>query len=132
MVPLQVPLHCINEAAIEYHIPAKLIISILEVERGKLGKIVKNKNGTYDIGPAQINSLWLPTLQKFGITQNDIQFNACTNVKVGAWLLSKEIANSNELLKGIGNFHSHTEKLNQEYSSNVKFYFNDLSLRAGY
>jgi hypothetical protein len=39
-----VPLRCINEAAIEQHIPARLIISLLSVERGKNGKVEINKN----------------------------------------------------------------------------------------
>src|SRR5436190_3515337 len=92
-----VPLHCINEAAIEYHIPAKLIISILNIERGKVGMICKNQNGTYDIGPSQINSSWLPELAKYSIKQSDIQYDACLNIKVGAWILSKKISNRNNL-----------------------------------
>jgi hypothetical protein len=75
-----VPMHCINEAAIEYHVPAKLIISLLNVERGKNGKVEKNKNGTYDIGPMQINSSWLPDLEKHGIKSRRVDFG-----KVYCW-----------------------------------------------
>jgi hypothetical protein len=110
---------CINEVALTYHVPAKLIISILEVEQGKVGQVVKNTNGTYDIGPMQINSTWLPELEKYNITQQDIQFNACANITVGAWILSKKIANRDDVLVGIGDYHSHTEKLNKTYSGLV-------------
>ncbi len=122
-----VPLHCINEAAIEFHIPAKLILSILNIEQGKIGQTVKNKNGTYDIGPLQINSSWLPQLNRMGITQHDIQYNPCTNVRVGTWILTKEIAAQNNLLVGIGNYHSHTYQLNKNYYTQIKVNFTKIT-----
>lgn len=126
-----IPLQCINEAAIEFHVPAKLIISVLEIEQGKIGKISKNSNGTYDIGPLQINSIWLPTLKNYGISQEDIQFDACTNIKVGAWILSKAIANQNDLLKGIGDYHSHTYQFNKNYYNTVRVNFTKINLLFG-
>ncbi len=122
------PLSCINETAIEYHVPAKLIISILDVERGKVGKVEYNKNGSYDIGPMQINSSWLPTLKRYGITQHELQYNPCTNIKVGAWILSKFIASENDLLKGIGNYNSHTKRYNQAYYQKVRISFTKIHL----
>ena len=106
--------------------PAKLIISVLEIERGKVGQIVKNNNGTYDIGPMQINSSWLTTLKQYGISQSDIQYNACKNIQVGTWILSKMIANGKDLSKGIGNYHSHTENLNKHYTEMVKMNYTKL------
>ena len=125
---LAVPIHCINEAAIEYHVPARLIISVLQTERGKSGQIVKNRNGTYDIGLMQINSIWLPTLMKYGISQQDIQYKACVNVKVGAWILSKKIASGDNLLIGIGDYNSHTERFNKSYYHKVRIAFIKLNL----
>ena len=123
-----VPLHCINEAAIEQHIPAKLIISLLNVERGKVGKVENNKNGSYDMGPMQINSSWLPELKKHGITRNDVLFNPCINVKIGAWILGKSIAGENDLLTGIGDYNSHTTRYNQNYYQKVKISFTRINL----
>jgi soluble lytic murein transglycosylase-like protein len=128
MLPIiDVPLHCINEAAIEYHLPAKLIISVLEVEQGKVGQTTKNTNGTYDIGPMQINSTWLSELNTYGITQHDIQYDACKNVRVGAWILSKKIAARNDILVGIGDYNSHTPKYNKAYSLQIKIKFTQIS-----
>lgn len=124
---IDVPLRCINEAAIQYHLPSKLIISILEVERGKVGQTVKNPNGSYDIGPMQINSSWLSELKDYGITQYDIQFDACKNIKVGAWILSKKIASRDNLLVGVGDYNSHTPKFNQKYSLQVKIKFTQIN-----
>lgn len=122
-----VPIHCIQEAAVQYHVPAKLIITVLNIERGKTGALVKNKNRTYDVGILQINSSWLPILNSYGISQHDLQWDPCTNVKIGTWLLAKSIANEKDLLKGISNYHSHTPYFNQRYSQQVKIRFTQLT-----
>ncbi len=53
-----VPIECINQAAITYHVPATLILSVLAIENGTAGLASLNKNGTIDYGPMQINSIW--------------------------------------------------------------------------
>ena len=131
MLPIyhsDVPLHCVNEAAIEFTVPAKLIIAILNVERGKVGQSVRNKNGTYDLGPMQVNTRWLPELKSYSITQYDIQYNPCINVKVGAWILAKAIASDDDFLKGVGNYNSHTSWINKHYSEKVKIYYTRINL----
>jgi hypothetical protein len=67
-----IPISCINRTAVEFHVPATLIVSVLSIERGANGTISRNKNGTYDMGTMQINSKWLPTLEKYGYSENDI------------------------------------------------------------
>jgi soluble lytic murein transglycosylase-like protein len=126
-IPIDIP-HCINHAAIVYHIPAKLIISVLHAERGKVGQIAKNKNGTYDIGPMQINSSWIPELERYGISEKEILYDACTNIKVGAWILGKKIANRNSLLTGIGDYNSHTLKHNQAYSQQIRINYTKINM----
>lgn len=122
-----VPLSCINTAAIEFSVPAKLIITVLQIERGKNGKAIKNKNGTYDLGVMQINSCWLPALEKFSISREAIQFDPCVNVRVGTWILAKAIASDQDLLKGISNYHSRTPNYNNRYAQKVKIRFTQLN-----
>jgi hypothetical protein len=131
MLPLyisDVPLSCINAAAIEYHIPAKLIISVLNTERGKVGLLSNNTNKTYDIGPMQINSLWLSELKRYGIAEHELRFDPCINVQVGTWVLSKAIAKSNDLHHGVGDYHSHTLIKNANYNRQVRMTFTKLDL----
>ncbi len=128
MILMDVPLQCINNAAITYHVPAKLIISILQIERGQSGKIIKNKNGTYDIGIMSVNSLWLPELKKHGVFEQDILFNSCNNIMIGTWILSKKIARRDDLLVGIGDYNSHYPPFNQKYSSKVKMRYDNMTL----
>ncbi len=124
---IDVPLQCVNTAAMEFHIPAKLIIAVLETERGRVGQISKNKNGTYDIGPMQVNSTWIPTLNKFGITEADLKNIPCVNLKAGAWILSKAIVHENNLLQGVGDYHSHTASLNQHYYQIIQIRYTALN-----
>ncbi|MDF2867743.1 MAG: trbN, partial [Gammaproteobacteria bacterium] len=84
-----VPIECINQAAISYYVPAALIISVLRTEGGRNGMAKSNKNGTFDYGPMQINTLWLDKIKSFGYTAHDLQFNPCKNVEVGTWILSQ-------------------------------------------
>lgn len=121
-----VPLRCINEAAYEYRVPAKLIISVLNIEQGKVGLARPNKNGTYDLGPMQVNTSWWPKLYRYGITPQQVRYNACTNVKVGAWILAKAIGNSHNLFSGIGNYHSHNPAYNQHYVQQVRMNYTKL------
>jgi hypothetical protein len=114
-----VPIACINEAAIIYHIPATLIISVLAIEGGHAGLEKANQNGSFDYGPMQINSVWLSKLQKYGYTQWQVQYDPCVNVMAGAWILSQSIANASATWRGIGDYHSKTPRPNFYYQKKV-------------
>ena len=114
-----VPIECLNQAAVAYHVPATLLISILQVEGGRAGMAKRNDNGTYDYGPMQINTVWLETLKKYGYTKDHIRFDACLNMHAGAWILSQQIADSNNFWRGVANYHSHTEEKNRVYRQKV-------------
>ncbi len=114
-----IPLHCINQAAIAYHIPATVILSVIKTENGKNGLAVKNKNGSYDLGVMQINTTWLPRLKQEGITAEQIKRNPCINVHVGTWILAQGMANGSGW-QGVANYHSYTKKHNQLYQEKVK------------
>lgn len=123
MLPIiinDVPVECINHAAIVYHVPAKLILSIMNAEGGRNGMANRNKNGSIDYGVMQVNSSWLDKIGTYGFSAKDLQFNACKNVEVGSWIISQSLANGDTAWIGIGNYHSHTEKFNQRYSTTIK------------
>lgn len=115
-----VPIECINKAAVQYHIPAVIIIAVLRMENGHVGDAIRNKNGTYDYGPMQINSIWLPEIQKYGYTKEAIQYDPGANVAVGTWILSRAIADDKTLWRGVGNYHSHTDDKNEAYRCKVQ------------
>jgi len=127
-----VPIVCINQAAEAFHVPATLIISVLKTENGRIGTAARNKNGSYDYGPMQINgSAWLNRLQPYGITQADIQYDPCINVAVGTWILASNIANNNQLWQGVGDYNSTTPKFNKRYRYKVKNWYRKIAEYLG-
>lgn len=106
---LPVTAACIEYAAKQAQISPYIVTSILSQEAGKIGERHYNSNGTYDIGPMQINSIWLKTLAKYGITEDYILYNGCANVYVGTWILRQEInRNPDNIAKAVGSYHSRT------------------------
>jgi soluble lytic murein transglycosylase-like protein len=81
--------HCWDAAASRYGVDPLLLKAIAWQEsRGKpsaVGPLLKDGNRA--IGLMQINTIHLPTLEKFGISKNDL-FDACVSIDVGAWVLA--------------------------------------------
>jgi len=121
-----VPLDCINQAAIQYHVPGILILSVLKTEGGYTGLAKLNHNRSVDYGAFQINSYWIPKLIQCHITQNDLQYDPCVNVKIGAWILSKNIADNSHFQQSIGNYNSVTPSYNAKYFYRVKSSYNSI------
>jgi hypothetical protein len=126
-----VPVECINEAALTYFVPAQVIISVLETEGGRVGMANKNTNGTYDYGPMQVNSIWLPKIAPYGYTKEQLQYDACANVMVGTWILSNKIAETvnkkDSYWKGVAGYHSRTPHLNERYQAKILTNYEMLS-----
>lgn len=81
---------CVYEIAEEYKIPPTLIKAIHKTEGGKPGSVVgPNRNGSYDLGPMQINDLWILEFEKMGISKHELINDACKNIEAGAWILAK-------------------------------------------
>jgi len=99
-------LSCILAAGQQYNLPPRLLQSIAHVESGyRPAAINKNRNGTVDIGVMQINSSWLPELAKYGIERQHL-YEPCTNIHVGAWILSQEVARYGYNWEAIGAYNA--------------------------
>ena len=82
---------CFDEAQALYGVEASILRGVSRVESSNnplaINSSHKARTGSVDIGMMQINSRHLPALAKFGITYEHL-LDACTNIKVGAWLLA--------------------------------------------
>lgn len=87
-MPLPAEAHCWADASAQYGIPVDVLKAVAKTE-SNFNPAAKNvnKDGSYDVGMMQINSTWLKTLETYGITESDLS-EPCTNVKIGAWILS--------------------------------------------
>ena len=109
------PPGCIGIAAREFSLSPNLLHALYLTERGRLGVVKKNKNNTYDIGPFQINSLWLPTLAPGGVNAVNLATDALVNARTAAWILKSEILKANgNVWAGVGNYRSKTKKYHDE------------------
>ena len=124
MITAQALAMCIFAAAQTYVVPPSVILGILNVEGGRVGQAVKNTNNTYDLGPMQINTIWIPELAKFwGVEKAEatklVRDDPCINIGVGAWILRTKMDKTGSLTKGIAYYHSGTPKLGNRYRKKV-------------
>jgi len=121
-----IPIACINRAAVTYHVPAPVILSILRLENGRNGDARRNKNGTLDFGVFQINSVWLRALEKYGYTRHDLQYNPCRSTYAATWIISQNISRNLPTWQALAAWHSMTPKHNQSYRTRLKTVYTSL------
>jgi soluble lytic murein transglycosylase-like protein len=124
--PVPVTQECIMQTAQRFDLPILLLHTILKVEGGTVGEVSFNKNGTYDIGPMQINSIWLENFVPY-VSPSQILYNGCINLQIGAWILRSNINKAKgDFWKGVGNYHSGTPHLHRKYQEKVYAMSNQL------
>ncbi|PFH26440.1 transglycosylase SLT domain-containing protein [Burkholderia sp. JKS000303] len=110
---------CLDDAATFQKVSVSLLRGIAQVESGMNPSAVNaNTNGTVDIGLMQINSTWLPTLAREGITRESL-FDACTNAYVGAWILSQNIRQLGANWNAIGAYNAASPDKRLAYARKV-------------
>lgn len=111
---------CIMRAASQYQAYPDLIRAVIGAEAGATGKISRNKDGSFDMGLMQINSVHLPEFARYGITQEMLVNNECLNIMIGTYLLQKSILGSGgNFWQGVGGYHSKTPDKNTAYQYRV-------------
>lgn len=112
---------CILAAARLYSEPPAVLLILLNVEGGSLGAVSHNTNGTVDIGPMQVNQIWIPALASHWHATERATFlalrdNFCANVEAGAWILRQGLDEANgDFWGGVGYYHSHDLGYEQAY-----------------
>ena len=124
---------CIMMASQTYSVPTPVILAVLHVEGGRIGQESSNRNGTKDLGPMQVNTIWLPQLAQYWrtsqyIARRWVRDDACTNIHVGAWILSRKINEAGSLGGGIARYHSATPHLGRRYLQKVTIALRRLGL----
>jgi len=115
---------CILMASNTYQVPPAVVIGIMQVEGGHIGQTSTNLNGSYDLGPMQVNSLWLPQLSRIwhvnvSTAKSWVRDDGCVNVHVAAWILKQKMNETGSLYGGIAHYHSATPLLGTRYAAKV-------------
>ena len=105
---------CLTAAARVHRLPAPVLVILLNVEGGRLGRVSGNANGAVDIGPMQVNEIWLPALARHWRAPAAAAFlalrdNFCANVEAGAFILRRSLDEAaGDFWTGVGFYHSHS------------------------
>jgi hypothetical protein len=105
---------CLSVAAHAYHLPEPHLYAILKTEGGHVGQAVLNKNGTYDLGPFQINTVWGPAIGRYWHVSvpralEHVRDDGCANAMIASAILKKLLIETRgDFPKAIGFYHSHT------------------------
>lgn len=106
---------CIINASVYHRVNSDVLRAILGVESNMKSSVVRqNKNGTFDIGIGQINSVHLKELSKYNIGANELT-DPCIGTFVSAWHLSKQYRKWGNTWFAVGAYHSQTPYYNQRY-----------------
>lgn len=124
---------CYNEAAARQHVDARLLQAMTKVESSFNPRAVNvNKNGSRDVGLMQINSQHFPILKAHGVTE-DMLYDPCTNVQVGAWIFSKMVGMYGETWRAVGAYNAGIangkESARAAYVAKVAHAYNQLLLQ---
>ena len=121
-MPLKSHAFCFVQAGQLYGLDPHLLQAIATVETNLQNGVIgpKNANGTFDIGLMQINSAWLPSLEKRGITLESLKNDACLNVHVGAWILNDAIKTHGKTWRAIGAYNATNDRLRSIYVNKVR------------
>ncbi len=125
---------CVMQAAHLQNIPFQIILGFLKTEGGRLGMESRNSNGSYDLGPMQINSaVWVPKLAKmqFGGDQRAawiaLRDFGCYNIHIGAWIFRQYLDEAHgNYADAVGFYNSHSDGPKQRYEARYAANFAEL------
>ena len=116
---------CILAAAKLHGLPPAVLVILLNVEGGTIGHVSQNTNDTVDIGPMQVNQIWLPQLARHWNASVNATFVAlrdsfCANVEGGAWILRQALDEAHgHFWQGVAIYHSHDPGYQRDYLGHV-------------
>ncbi len=116
---------CMLLVAQLYALPPRVLPSIHRVEGGAPGLVHHNSDGSDDFGVMQVNTVWLRPLASYTRTSVDtvrrrLTGEACYNIAAAGAILRTYLDREHgDLLRAVGDYHSHTAGLNLSYQTSV-------------
>jgi hypothetical protein len=116
---------CMVLAAKLYGLPPRVLPAVQLVEGGRAGSVVRNDDGSADLGVMQVNTRWLPGLAAYirlpqAVVRERLISQPCFSVLAAAAILRSCLNDARgDLMLAIGNYHSHNPPLNRRYQIKV-------------
>jgi soluble lytic murein transglycosylase-like protein len=113
---LKEPAPCVAPASQYHRVNPWVLRAILKVE-SDFNPIAlnRNANGSVDLGIAQINSIHLPDLARWGVAPASLM-DGCVGTYVAAWHLSRQIQKHGNSWFGVASYHSTAPCQNTRYA----------------
>ena len=102
-------LDCSIKASVKYGVPADILLAISSIENGKIGKIYKNKDGSFDYGVMQINSIYLKDLElnyNKIVTPEEVTNNTCYAFEIASFKIDKSTLDILSIFQSVFKFFS--------------------------
>ena len=128
---------CMIAAATFYHLPPRVLPSIQAVEGGRLGSVHADADGSQDLGLMQVNTRWIQPLSRVTrMTPAAVRVrlirDGCFNIAAAAAIMRTYLNESGgDLMLAVGDYHSHTPALLQDYQARVLQSATSLFVRPG-
>jgi hypothetical protein len=115
---------CIRLAARGYGWLEKTLWGLREQEAGWIGAEVANTNGTHDLGPLQINTLWVPRIARLidrpeHHVRHWLRYDPCFNAEAARWIFLSGLHATGDYWKAVGIYHSPTNWRQRNYAGKV-------------
>lgn len=115
---------CIARAADGKDWLEKSLWGLRDQEGGWTGAEIANANGSHDLGPLQINSLWVPKIaavlrQPEQDVRAWLKSDACFNAAVARWIFLSALRSTGDYWAAIGVYHSPTAWRQRRYALSV-------------
>ena len=116
---------CMLLVAHLYALPPRVLPAIQRVEGGAPGLVHHNHDGSDDFGVMQVNTVWLGPLARYTRTGTEtvrrrLTGEACYGIAAAGAILRTYLDREHgNLMRAVGDYHSHTAALNLGYQSSV-------------
>lgn len=100
--------YCIVSAAHRFNKPPEAILAMMLHENGRKGMKKLNTNGSFDLGPMQVNTIWLRAASPLSgyVNEDALANNLCLNIHSAAWILTTHYQKTKNIWTAIGMYHS--------------------------
>ena len=118
-------LACMALVASIYKLPPRVLPSIHAVEGGQIGTIHTNTDGSQDLGVMQVNTRWIAPLSRYtgqapSFVRTSLLDRPCYNIAAAGMIFRTYLNETGgNLMRAVGNYHSHTPPLNLAYQALV-------------